>query len=381
MTVKLSEVARHAGVSLATASRVVNGSSRTPAADIAERVKAAAVELGYVPNAQAQALARQSTALVGLVVHDIADPYFSTIAHGVQKAALAANRQVLLAGTDLPNDDDSPGDAELAAVNAFISYRTDAIILAASRPLNEDPRLSKALAQYIENGGRVVALGATSIPGAEVLHIANHDGASLLVDVLLGRGLSRFVILAGPPERNTARIRVKGFTDRLAEAHLEPLAVVPGAFTSQGGYDSTLQFLDSSEFLAGPGLPDGPGAPDAGAGPSPAGPPLAGAPPTLAGSILKEGGGPLCILAANDVMALGAMAALRSRGLSIPDDVQVAGFDDIPTLRDHSPGLTTYRLPLEEMGQLAATIALSPSMQQPTIVTGKVVLRESAGRK
>ncbi len=345
MTVKLSEVARHAGVSLATASRVINGSSRTPAADIAERVKASAAELGYVPNAQAQALARASTGLVGLVVHDIADPYFSTIAHGVQQAALAANRQVLLAGTDL-QDDDSPGAAELTAVNAFISYRTDAIILAASRLLEEDPRLSKALAQYIQNGGRVVALGPTEIPGAEVLHIANRDGASLLVGALLERGLSRFVILAGPHERNTARIRVQGFTDRLAEANLEPIAVVAGSFTSQGGYDSTLEFLDSE-----------------------------------AGAALTDGAGPLCILAANDVMALGAMTALRSRGLSIPDDVQVAGFDDIPTLRDHSPGLTTYRLPLEEMGQLAANLALMPSTQVPDNVTGTVILRESAGAK
>lgn len=346
MTVKLSEVARHAGVSLATASRVINGSSRTPAADIAERVKASAAELGYVANAQAQALARQSTGLVGLVVHDIADPYFSTIAHGVQQAALAANRQVLLAGTDLQLDDDSPGAAELTAVNAFISYRTDAIILAASRLLEEDTRLSRALEQYIQNGGRVVALGATEIPGAQVLQIANHDGASLLVGALLERGLSRFVILAGPNERNTARIRVQGFTARLAEAKLEPVAVVSGAFTSQGGYDSTLEYLDGD-----------------------------------AGAALTDGAGPVCILAANDVMALGAMTALRSRGLSIPDDVQVAGFDDIPTLRDHSPGLTTYRLPLEEMGQLAANLALVPSTQIPANVTGKVILRESAGAK
>lgn len=344
MTVKLSEVARHAGVSLATASRVINGSSRTPAADIAERVKAAAAELGYVANAQAQALARQSTGLVGLVVHDIADPYFSTIAHGVQQAALAANRQVLLAGTDIGNDEDSPGASELAAVNAFISYRTDAIILAASRLLDEDPRLSRALAQYINNGGRVVTIGTTEIPDAQVLHVDNHDGAATLVGALLDRGQRRFVVLAGPHERNTARIRVKGFTDRLGEAGLEPIAVVHGGFTSQGGYDSTLEFLDSNAAPA-----------------------------------LKGDGTPLCILAANDVMALGAMAALRSRGLSVPEDVQVAGFDDIPTLRDHFPGLTTYRLPLEEMGQMAAHMALAPAAQQPNSVTGKVVLRASAG--
>ncbi len=345
MAVKLSEVARRAGVSLATASRVINGSARTPAAGIAERVKAAAAELGYVANAQAQALARQSTGLVGLVVHDIADPYFSTIAHGVQQAALSANHQVLLAGTDLENEGDLPGDAELAAVNAFIAYRTDAIILAASRRLDEDPRLSSALAQYISNGGRVVTMGATDIPDARVLRVDNHDGAVALAKALTSLGQRRFVILAGPHARNTARIRVKGFTDHLQSAGIEPVAVIHGEFTSQGGFDSTLEFLD------------GPSAP----------------------AMQDDGSGPLCILAANDVMALGAMAALRTRGLQIPRDVQVAGFDDIPTLRDHFPGLTTYRLPLEEMGQIAAQLALAPAPNTPTSVFGTVVLRESAG--
>lgn len=350
MPAKLTEVARQAGVSLATASRVLNGSSRTPAADIAERVKTAAEELGYVANAQAQALARSTTGLVGLVVHDIADPYFSAIAHGVQQASLDTNHQVLLAGTDIEGDAGSPGGAELAAVNAFISYRTDAIILAASRLLDEDPRLIKALSQYIKNGGRVVTLGVSSIPEAQVVNVENHDGAAALAGALLEQGVERFVILAGPHERNTARIRVEGFTERLAQADVQPLAVVHGAFTSQGGYDSTLEYLDAM----------GTGA-------------------ALDAASKPDGGSPLCILAANDVMALGAMTALRSRGLRIPEDVQVAGFDDIPTLRDHFPGLTTYRLPLEDIGRLAAHVALVPSAKQPPAVTGAVVLRESAG--
>lgn len=356
MPVKLTEVARLAGVSLATASRVLNGSSRTPAPIIAGRVRAAAEELGYVPNAQAQALARSTTGLVGLVVHDIADPYFSTIAHGVQQAALDSGHQVLLAGTDIEGDAGSPGGAELAAVNAFISYRTDAIILAASRLLYEDPRLIKALAQYTTNGGRVVTLGVSSIADAQVVRVENHEGAVALATALMERGIRRFVILAGPHERNTARIRVQGFTETLLSAGIEPLAVVQGAFSSQGGYDSTLEYLDSLQHETS--RIDS---------------------TDREAALTSDSGAPLCILAANDVMALGSMAALRSRGLRIPEDVQVAGFDDIPTLRDHFPGLTTYRLPLEEIGRLAAKMALSPSIKQPSSVTGSVVLRESAG--
>lgn len=357
MPVKLTEVARRAGVSLATASRVLNGSARKPAAEIADRVKAAAEELGYVANAQAQALAKSTTGLVGLVVHDIADPYFSTLARGVQDGANHYRHQVLLAGTDHSadgqggdgqgRDGQGLGDAELAAVNAFISYRTAAIILAASRLRVEDPRLSKALAQYIENGGRVVTLGATQIPGAKALTVANKEGAAELASALAARGAVRFAILAGPPERNTARHRVEGFVQALAAAGIEPLAIVNGAFTSQGGYDATLECLDTLGFAG------------------------RAADPT-------EAGAQLCILAANDVMALGAMTALRSRGLRVPQDVQVAGFDDIPTLRDHSPGLTTYRLPLVDMGLLAAELALNPEGRHDAGVTGEVVLRESA---
>lgn len=362
MPVKLSEVARHAGVSLATASRVLNGSARTPAADISERVQAAALELGYVANAQAQALARSATGLFGLVVHDIADPYFSAIAHGVQQVALTSRRQVLLASTDIGED------AELTAVNAFISYRTEAIILAASRLETEDPRLSKALAQYIANGGRVVTLGGTSIPGARSVHVDNVAGSRQLVEVLSHQGVNRFAILAGPPERNTARSRVSGFLQALNDLGQPPAALIHGSFDSHGGYQATLECLDSLGIKRGssPGsLPEDDSGEDTGE--------------DSGSDSGNDGAQPLCILAANDVMALGAMTALRSRGLRIPEDVQVAGFDDIPTLRDHSPGLTTYRLPLEHIGELAAELALSRDANATAHVTGQVILRESAG--
>ena len=123
-------------------------------------------------------------------------------------------------------------------------------------------------------------------------------------------------------------------------------AVVPGPFTSRGGFDATIECLDTLKITSGQ----------------------------------DEAESPLCILAANDVMALGAMTAIRSRGLRIPEDVQVAGFDDIPTLRDHSPGLSTYRLPLEEIGRLAAGLALDPDARPLATVTGTVMLRESAGQ-
>lgn len=337
--VRLTDVASRAGVSLATASRVINGSHRIPAEAIANRVRAAAEELGYVANAQAQALARSATGLIGLIVHDIADPYFSSIVRGAQRLARDHRSQVLLAGTERREQ------AELDAVAAFAAYRTDAIILAGSRGQHSDVALVRELTRYTDNGGKVVAFGREIVPGARSVEIANREGAQQLVSALVGRGLRRFAILSGPPDLVTTSDRVAGFRDSLAAAGLDPLAVGTGDFNSSGGYASALQVWRELEHDQGE----------------------------------QDHSDPLCLLAVNDLMAQGAITALRSRGLSVPADVQVAGFDDIPTLRDYAPSLTTYRLPLEEIGERAARLALAVGATDFAPITGEVVLRESAG--
>jgi LacI family transcriptional regulator len=331
----LAEVARHAGVSLATASRVLNGSARTPTATIAARVRSAARELGYIPNAQAQALARSATGLIGLVVHDIADPYFTAITRGAQRYAWTRQSQVLLISAERNEK------AELAAIAAFVAYRTQAVILPGSRRDHADEKLARELGRYVANGGRVVTLGPSTVPGARHLEIGNRSGARRLAEALVARGIRHYVILAGPPELNTARHRVEGYLDALSRARLRPLAVVNGDFTRDGGYTAALACWEQLG-------------------------------PRLASDRV-------CLLAVNDVMALGAITAIRSVRLSVPDDVQVAGFDDIPTLRDFIPALTTFRLPLERMGELATELALSPEAQGRVMVEGDVMLRESAG--
>jgi LacI family transcriptional regulator len=328
--VTLTEVARRAGVSVATASRVINGSDqRTPTEAIAQRVRAAAEEAGYVANAQAQALARSTTGLIGLVVHDIADPYFSAITRGAQQVARDHRSQVLLTGAVREES------AELDAVAAFSSYRTRAIILVGSRRQHPEQQLTRELDRYISNGGSVVTFGVSTIPGAQCIRVGNRDGGRLLVTSLIERGVTRFAILSGPPDLNTARDRVAGYAEALAEAGLQPLAEVHGDFTSQGGYASALRCWETLAGLDGLAAQRGRSRASR---------------PAHRDSV--------CLLAVNDVIALGAMTAMRSLGLRVPDDVQVAGFDDIPTLRDHFPALTTFRLPLEFMGRKATELAL-----------------------
>lgn len=349
---KLTEVARLAGVSLATASRVINGSDRTPSEASVAKVRAAAEALGYVANAQAQALARSTSGLIGLVVHDIADPYFSSITRGAQRYARDHGSQVLLAGAQRDER------AELDAVAAFVSYRTDAIVLAGSRRKQPDEVLDHDLGRYIDNGGRVLTLGRSTIAGSRFIDIGNREGARQLATTLIQRGISKFAILSGPPELNTVRDRVAGFHEALSAAKLTPLAVVDGGFDSQGGFDSALacwERLGSPRASAGSDLEH----------------------PTRRKDQSREA---VCLLAVNDVMALGAITALRSLGMTVPNDVfQVAGFDDIPPLRDYAPLLTTYRLPLELIGEKAIELALSAEPTDSLQIHGEVVIRDSAG--
>src|ERR1700761_8966291 len=132
--VTLTDVARPAGGPPPTASRVLNGSTRRTSPEVATAVRRAAEELGYISNAQAQALAKSTTGLIGLVVHAIADPYFSTIAAGVQGEAAGRDLQVLLATTLRSTDQ------EVRAVSAFIGHRTDAIVVVGSRVLGDEGR-------------------------------------------------------------------------------------------------------------------------------------------------------------------------------------------------------------------------------------------------
>ncbi|MEU6343450.1 LacI family DNA-binding transcriptional regulator [Streptomyces sp. NPDC046977] len=336
--VTLTDVANRAGVSQSTASRVLNGSSRRPSPAVAEAVRRAAAELGYVSNAQARALAGARTGLVGLVVHDIADPYFSTIASGVQAEASQRDLQVLLTTTLRSTEQ------EVRAVEAFLSHRTDAIILAGSRLHTDDgvrdqQRLTLLLDRYRELGGRVSVIGQR-LPGAHTVTPENRAGAAALAKALIEQGTTDFVVLAGPQKLATAVERTSGFVRELRRAGHRPVAVVHGEFTRDGGYDA------AQEVLA---------------------------------TLRPERRWGACVFAVNDVMALGAMAAFREAGLRTPRDVLVAGFDDIPTLRDHDPGLTTVGLPLREMGRRAIEMSLASDApeQSVTRVAGRVILRAS----
>nr|WP_194720105.1 LacI family DNA-binding transcriptional regulator [Cellulosimicrobium arenosum] len=330
----LSDVAREAGVSLATASRAFNGSAtRTVRPELRDRVRDAAARLGYTPDANAQAMARGRSSALGLVVHDIADPYFSSVAAGLGEAAEAEGLVVTLASTR------TDPVREVEVVELLSRQRARAIVLAGGRldGGRSDAVLTAALTRYVDGGGRVATVGQP-LGDLPCVRIANRDGARDLAAALCGLGYRDVVVLRGPVGHQTADERTQGLLEGFAAHGVEVPGerVVTGDFTRDGGYGAATGVL----------------------------PVLRGRPGTA-------------VVAVNDVMAVGAMAALRDGGLDVPAEVAVAGFDDIATLRDVVPGLTTVRLPLQEIGAAAARLALADDPAQQVVVRGEVVVRAS----
>ncbi len=330
--VTLSDVAREAGVSLATASRALNGSAnRTVGAELRERVQAAAARLRYSPDGIAQAMARGRTTSLGLVVPDIAEPHYAAIAAGVARAADEAGLVVTLASTR------QDPHREVEVVRLMERQRARAVVLAGGRQGDEatEAAVRAALDAFRSVGGAVAVIGQASL-GTDSVVVGNREGAADLVRALHGRGYRRFALLCGPERHATAADRRAGALEAVAALGCPPPAQVSADLTRDGGYAAM-------------------------------------------GRLLAARGDAEVVLAANDVMAVGALAAARDAGVRVPEDVALAGFDDIEALRDLTPGLTTVRLPLARLGELATGLVLRPSAAEPTLVpvAGEVVLRGS----
>ncbi|MDN5899433.1 MAG: LacI family transcriptional regulator [Brachybacterium sp.] len=327
--VRLSDVAQDAGVSLATASRVLNGSSRIPGKAVAEKVQASAAKLGYVPNAQAQALARSRSGLIGLVVHDIADPYFATIAREVQQQVFASQSQVLLTQTDREIE------TEIRALRSLIAQQVDALVLVGSHRYGteSDAALRTLLEGFARHGGRVVGMGQSLGVGRTIVP-DNAAAAHELATALIVEGHRRFAVVQGIAGIPSAADRTGGFVAALTEAGIEPELSVEAELTRAGGYRLATRIQD--HLAAAPAAEDL----------------------------------PLCVFAPADVMALGALGELRRHGIEVPGQVAVAGFGGVPDAADANPTLTTIALPLQDMARQAVEWVLEQAVPAEAVPAG-----------
>jgi LacI family transcriptional regulator len=330
MAVTLADVAARAGVSSATVSRVLNGNYPV-AGSTRERVRRAVAELDYVVNGQARALAAATSDLIGVLVNDVADPFFGLIASAVQGEIGAGSGPGGGKLAVVCNTGGSP-EAELTYLTLLERQRAAGVVLTGSavESAEHTAAVTARLTRLTASGTRVVLCGRPplalpdSAPAPATVAFDNRGGARRLTEHLLSLGHRRIGYVSGPVERSTTRHRLEGHRAALAaggartapglEDHAERLTV-HGTYDRASGYDAALE-------------------------------------------LLRRDAGLTAIVAANDTVALGVCAALRDRGLSIPGDVSVAGFDDLPFSADVSPALTTVRIPLHEAGARAGKLVM-----------------------
>ncbi len=303
----ITDVAKLAGVSTATVSRVVSSAPYAVSPATRARVLEAARALDYVPNALAQGLSKSYSPVVGVIVHDITDPYFAEVVRGVEDAASVGGFLVVTCSSD------RIAERELSYVRLLRSMRAATLIFAGSGLA--DPALNAQVARHVAAmrgyGAAVVHLSPHADGEADI-GVDNAAGIAGIVAALVELGHRRIAFLAGPTSLYVSRQRLEGYRRGLADAGIpyDERLVVSTGFNREGGA------LGVDALLAGE------------------------APFTA-------------VCAANDLLALGGMQRLAELGIDVPGEVSVAGFDDIATAAMATPGLSTVRLPLHEIGRRA----------------------------
>jgi LacI family transcriptional regulator len=330
----ITEVARLAGVSTATASRVVSSSDYPVSAATRERVLDAARTLDYVPNALARGLLKSRVPVVAVIVHDITDPYFSEVVRGVEDGASTAGYLVITCSSE------RNAERERSYVRLLRSIRAAAVMFAGSGL--DDPALNEEIDRHLAamraDGAAVVHLSPHALGEPEV-SVDNAAGIAAMVAALVGLGHRRIAFLAGPRSLYVARERLAGYRRGLDDAGIgfDERLVVRSGFDREGGA------LGVDTLLAGD------------------------APFTA-------------ISCANDLLALGALGRLATLGIDVPGEVSVAGFDDIAIAALTAPSLSTVRLPLREMGRRGfehADRLLAGGRPERQVLPTEVVLRDS----
>jgi LacI family transcriptional regulator len=301
----IRDVARRAGVAPITVSRVINNSGYV-SARTRQRVEEAIGELKYVPNALAQGLRFNRTNLIALVLSDITNPFWTTVARGTEDAASEENLSVILCNTDenVVKQD--------KYVRLLLQRQVDGFLLVPSQATVE----SVSLIQQ-QQVPLVILDRQVSGVSADVVRGDSEGGAYNLTCYLIGLGHHRIAILSGPETASTSTQRVAGYERAFADAGLkvDTKLVSYGKFHQDSGYERTLE-------------------------------------------ILKLSGRPTALFAANNFIAIGVMKALYEAGVRVPEDMSVVAFDDLPLGLLVQPFLTVVAQPAYDMGYRATKLLL-----------------------
>ena len=301
----IKDVAKIANVSTATVSRVVNNGPKV-GSKTRDKVLRVMHELGYSPNANARALVTQKSTTIGVVVPDLCDPFFASLASGVEKIARENSMQLLLS-TALLN-----AESEREAINLLLERRCQAIIVH-SKMLTDDELIS--LCNVVP--GLVIIDRYIAVISHKCVWLDNEEGGRIAARHLLSLGHVDFACINSNFMIDDPRLRFKGFKSELAEMSikLDDKDVISESPTLQGGEIAAQKLLASGNKITG-------------------------------------------IFVYNDAMAIGAISTLEDNGFHVPKDISVIGFDDVLLSRYSRPKLSTLHYPIEEMSKQATQLSL-----------------------
>jgi len=331
MAVTIRDVAKVAGVSATTVSRVYNHGELVTE-ETRERVRAVAKRMGYRPNVTAQSLSHGRTQTIGLIVPAPHGEFFSEIIRGIDEVTRAADHFLLISSAHYSlSENEAAVDALRGRVDGLLVMTTH---VEAQQALLDGPSLEIPV---------VFMNSPITDPAVHAFQIENRRGAYEATTHLIDRGHAHIGIILGPPDSQDVRERVAGYETALREAGLDPASqvVIPGDFTQASG------FAAGQKIRALDVVPD-------------------------------------AFFCCNDYMAIGAMAALQQAGFRIPEDVALAGFDDIPSARYSTPPLTTVRVPVYDLGRQAAerllTLLKAEASTAPRsqILSSELIVRSSS---
>ena len=330
----MRQVAAQAGVSAMTVSRVINESPRV-SEDARGRVEAAIAELGYVPNRLARGLIRQKTSAIGVIVPDVANPFFTLVVRGAEEVAWRAGFHVILCNTQ------ADLERERSYLEDMLAFQVEGLLIA---PVGERSRPNLRVLK--KNGVPFVLIDRT-ISGydGDLVQGDSTAGAHRLVAHLTELGHRRIAMVTETAEVSTARDRVSGYRQALEDAGIEfqpELVAEASAIDPRAAHDATLALLD---------LPE---------------------PPTA-------------IFSVNNIAVVGVAEAIRERGLEIPKDIALVCFDDIEHASRFHPFLTVMAQPAETFGTIAMQLLLDrlagriAERRRLVVLPADMIVRQSSG--
>lgn len=334
MKVTIKDIARLADVSIATVSKILNNKDHDIGEATRQKVLAIMEEKNYTPNAIARGLVTNKTNTLALIIPDITNPFFPEIARGMEDAASSNGYNVVLCNTD------GKIEKEEEYIKLLISKRVDGIVFTASSFANFQhlQMLDKADIPYV-----LVDRWIEGMEDAPRVTVDNDEGGYIATKHLIENQYKKIAMISGPLSTTTAKSRYIGYTRAIKDSgrRIDSALIKEGSYKVESGYELANQLIDE---------------------------------------------GIDSIFAANDLIALGAIKAIKDRGLKVPEDIAVVGFDNIYIAQFTEPPLTTVHQPTYEMGSKACNILLDimqkkDAIEKRIVIYPTLVVRETTAKR